>query len=919
VYAVDALIGSWRRLAVAGVLSGPRASYDNGHDRPDGSSWRFEVPIGNTGRIRSAAVLTIARHVDPPSRSVGLVTLGLGGALLIALLLPSAPIVAYAIAAGPALLVLMTARPWVLALLAVASTWISRVLTTTGFAPRMLDFADFGLVAFALFTAVVTYLSGDRRLSTDHRRVVRAVALLAAAIVISSIVNAAPPERMVAGLLLTMQPFMLLVALLLAPPPHSARRIVIGFIAVVCAVQIPIAVMQSLGSTNPDDVKGTLFETGAGHHVMAGGLMVGLFVALAVLRHRPTLIVIFLSVAAVGVLADAKQVMFPAPFAFVIATVAVGVGGLSLRQRASRVVLVLAGFAVILFTFAPVDAAFDMINRTTNTGGGKPALTVAMVDDLTASPLQGVFGFGPGETVSRFAHLTSSDETNANPVETIGLEPGSLTEYYDDLVQGAGYVGDSSFASAQSSLLGVVGDYGLLGLLAMGWLLFTMMSALKRLRTPMAQAALASWILVVPLAYLFDWLEQPPFMLLVALVSAVALTETVPDPSDHRAEPLGSVVRHQLSTHRRFVGLVALLCAATALVAAAASTPVTVAVARLLVVDSPDRVLTLSEIPRPSVGQRVRHADALSRSEAYVQAADAVSSVDHDLSVVVESDAIEIRVQGPAGQAEELAESHAEALLSILRADVERAAQAQLAVLESKQLAIEFDEGGSTAVERANVDRQVRLQQRRDEILARRSQAVAAIRSEDAVSISTEPVLPLGQAGVLGAGLGALWAMGLVVVRILGRERVYSEADVLRLNAATVVLPYGDGTQGINSPSVQTLAFRSLQLGRRSGRAASVAVLAVGPRAVDTAPIADAVGRTIARLDPSVTVDFMSDVGDADPDGVVLTVDVGHTTADELEHALHRWAGAGTDIVAVLLHDPGNLHTISPLPSETHA
>ncbi len=109
-----------------------------------------------------------------------------------------------------------------------------------------------------------------------------------------------------------------------------------------------------------------------------------------------------------------------------------------------------------------------MVQRTNDTGGGKPALTRLIFRDLLSDPLQGAFGFGPGETVSRFGYLTTLLESEGSPTEAIGLEPGSLTESYDRALAGAGYIADSSFSSGQSSLLGIAGDYGLLGLLAAG-------------------------------------------------------------------------------------------------------------------------------------------------------------------------------------------------------------------------------------------------------------------------------------------------------------------------------------------------------------------------------------------------------------------------------------------------------------------
>ncbi len=382
---------------------------------------------------------------------MSLMLLALAGAGAIGFLLPDQPILAYVVAAIPVVVVLLAARPWVLVLLTVVSPWISRLLTTTGLAPRMVDFADFGLVLLLVISAVVARLGSETPLQLERVRILKAIGAFAGVIVLSALVNGAPAERLLAGLLLTLEPFLLLGALLLATPDRVGRRFLIGALAAVCVSQVPFAVVQSLSSTNPDDVKGTLLGTGAGHHVMAGGLIIGLFAAVALVKRPIVIAVIAVAVLLIGVLADAKQVMIPAPIAYVAATIFASRNTFDAR-RILNALLLTTGFALVLVTMAPVDSALDMVQRTKDTGGGKPALTRLIFRDLASDPLQGAFGFGPGETVSRFGYLTTLLESDGSPTEAIGLAPGSLTETYDRAVAGAGYIADSSFSSGQSSL-----------------------------------------------------------------------------------------------------------------------------------------------------------------------------------------------------------------------------------------------------------------------------------------------------------------------------------------------------------------------------------------------------------------------------------------------------------------------------------
>jgi hypothetical protein len=45
----------------------------------------------------------------------------------------------------------------------------------------------------------------------------------------------------------------------------------------------------------------------------------------------------------------------------------------------------------------------------------------------------------------------------------------------------------------------------------------------RRRRYWMAQAAIAGWVMSAPLAITFDWWEEPPFMLALALLTALAI------------------------------------------------------------------------------------------------------------------------------------------------------------------------------------------------------------------------------------------------------------------------------------------------------------------------------------------------------------------------------------------------------------
>lgn len=428
-----------------------------------------------------------------------------------------------------AALPLLNARPVIWIALAITAPWVTRLFTTTGLAPRVLDFLDFPLVLIAFVFAGVRYLDSDRRLTPSVRRICRYVLLTTVVISLSwAFNNLDEPQRLIAGWVLALEPFLLLVAVVVAPMTARERRRLVILVAVLLCGQLVFSLTQILLSgAVADNVKGTLLEAGAGHHVSAGGLAIGFFL---VARQRvPRLLIALLGAVTlfVIVVADAKQVLFALPLALMV----LGMTGWRRRTAGSAAGGLVAGSLMAgaslfaLLTYQATTAAFDFLDRAATNSTGKVAVFDALLTDLAASPHTLLFGFGPGETVSRFAFLTTPLLfKEGSPVALLGLQPSTYAETYEALALSGPFTGESSFTSAQSSVLGILGDYGFVGVLAFTGLIVAVLIALVRAADRRLRAsALAAWTLLLPLALVFDWLEQPPFTLAVMLVTGLAL------------------------------------------------------------------------------------------------------------------------------------------------------------------------------------------------------------------------------------------------------------------------------------------------------------------------------------------------------------------------------------------------------------
>jgi hypothetical protein len=81
-----------------------------------------------------------------------------------------------------------------------------------------------------------------------------------------------------------------------------------------------------------------------------------------------------------------------------------------------------------------------------------------------------------------------------------------------------------SFNSGVSSMLGVFGDLGILGLLAYGGLLLSLFLRLRTETSPEGVAAASGFALFLVLGLIFDWWEQPPFGVFLGVLAGLSLT-----------------------------------------------------------------------------------------------------------------------------------------------------------------------------------------------------------------------------------------------------------------------------------------------------------------------------------------------------------------------------------------------------------
>jgi hypothetical protein len=419
---------------------------------------------------------------------------------------------------------------WLWATFALSASLILRLFTSSGLLPNVLDFADFGLV-YAGLAAVL--LRRGIRSRPEARTLAIALLVLLFTTCMSWMLQPSDISRPFLTFALWAEPFALILLLIAEPPSRRNARMLLGWFIALVAVQLPFAVYQAVNHGLGDPVVGTLSGSGAGAHVIAG---VGALAGLAVLAWgfagsfgRAIMAVVISLPFLIGLplLSDAKQVLFALPIAaLVLAICAEG----TLRKL---LILVIPSLGlVLLLTLVPAgQVALTFIDQASEGQSGKLVGLQIVRGEFGTSLTSWSFGLGPANGLSRAAYLTRPEKDSA--LSLLELEPAPLPPRADAVA--ARLSGGTSFNLPESSAFGVLTDIGVIGLLAFIGLIFSVMAPLwARRRTWLAQAALAGWVMSVPLALTFDWWEQPPFMLSLAVISGLAVSAIV-RPEGHRS------------------------------------------------------------------------------------------------------------------------------------------------------------------------------------------------------------------------------------------------------------------------------------------------------------------------------------------------------------------------------------------------
>lgn len=402
-----------------------------------------------------------------------------------------------------------------LVLIALAAAFFPRVLAAAG-VPAFINFAHFAVVL--LFFLISLNLTGK-----FNRRIIFGLLALLGVIAFSAFFNEFAIINVALDFLLLGEPFLLLSIIVAgrwtADRIKKFRFVLMAYVL----IHVAFAFVQRIAfNLSDDDVKGVFLNQGAGHHV-GGGVALTAAVYFAVVpwcKSRAWRVGLASAAFMVVVFSDSKQVLL----AFLISL------GLMMFLRAGdfRRLAAYAGAAIGggLTIYILATTVFPALGVWMNVYKIHDGLAAKLsvfpyITRYFDSPLDWLFGLGPGGSVGRLAWLIPDYYQYLQPLGVTASDVPRAIIAVQESNWISNSVTGSSIWSLTFSWAGVWGDLGFLGTgvyLYLWWLVWRHVC-----RTDVSKYLLLT---VFVFGFIFAWMEEPGFMLIVIAFIGLQWHET---------------------------------------------------------------------------------------------------------------------------------------------------------------------------------------------------------------------------------------------------------------------------------------------------------------------------------------------------------------------------------------------------------
>ena len=411
-----------------------------------------------------------------------------------------------------------------LILIAFATTFFPRIIDAVG-APSTINFVHFAIVPLVCGIVLVTTQVKDRKQIFISKSLLLALLFLFGVMITSAFCNRAGIVNVLLAFMLLAEPFMLLVAIICIPISLKSLRRFKGWIISFAVVHVLLAFAQkillSLGilsrtdMTEADNVQGVFYLSGGGHVVGASvSMSFGLYYLVSS-KNIPLWIRVsaFLATFFHLLLADAKQVVVVLLLAWLL-LVLIKLNDFSAAIKYLILAIIISSIFIWCVQNLELFRAFKTWIRPGLYGpDGEATLqkisSLKIIASYHESPLNWLFGLGPGHTVGRLGAWML--EKYRDILIPLGATIHPVSQKAIAVTQDTWL--DSSFFSPLFGWAGIWGDIGFVGL---GTYLYICSIVWRRLCLDDFSKFMMLTVMIQ--GFIFTQMEEPGYMLSVAVL-----------------------------------------------------------------------------------------------------------------------------------------------------------------------------------------------------------------------------------------------------------------------------------------------------------------------------------------------------------------------------------------------------------------
>ncbi|MBE9080144.1 hypothetical protein IQ241_23095 [Romeria aff. gracilis LEGE 07310] len=417
-----------------------------------------------------------------------------------------------------------------LIIVAFSSVFYSRIISTT-LGSSLINLLHFGIVPFICFSVILSSRNKSLRQRHINFLMISGLLILLGAIVASAIWNDAGLINAIVSFMILGEPFLFLIALNSLPTSPSTLHVLKKFLYVsvlinflLAAIQKPLidsGLLYAKGFNGTDGCGGVFFVSGAGNYISATVSFVFALYCLVNEKKFPKVFRIFILLASLWhvLFSDSKQLVIGFGAAWVLLIL------LDFQDLGKTIKFLTC---IILLVMIGVWGAQNIEALKAFAAWARPELygsdglawyakfySVNLILDNFQSPLNWLFGLGPGHTVSRLGGWFLQDYSSV--LDPLGATTTSIGQESRDFVMGFWLTSGSSFFSPLFGWAGIWGDLGIFGLVAylfLGYLVWKFFCT-----TDVLKILLFSILII---GFIFTQMEEPGYMLFMAFIFGLA-------------------------------------------------------------------------------------------------------------------------------------------------------------------------------------------------------------------------------------------------------------------------------------------------------------------------------------------------------------------------------------------------------------